>query len=552
MMKDSPGEGVAPSAEQSGRVGDLESKRMLEIYERANRVARVGTWEMNLRTQVLWWSEVTREIHEVPPGFQPQLQDALNYYVEGTSRETITRHFQDAVRRGTPFDLELQIRTAKGKLRWVRSVGQAHCENGEPVLVNGAFQDITEMRTAREKLIEVNRRLEEAVRHSSELAREAQKASRAKGDFLAAMSHEIRTPLNAIIGAIELLHETKLNDQQQELSRLALSSSTLLLSTLNSILDFSRIESGHIHVEPVDFALQEELETILNGMRVVARRKGLTLHLQLGKDLPEFVHADKNLLRQILLNLLGNAVKFTASGKVELEVASKSPPLVDFFVRDTGPGIPAVKLKTIFLPFEQGCDDPASRHPQGTGLGLAIAERLCSCIGGTISVDSHPGCGSVFQVTLPMPPALRAQPGLEGSVANARIPSDIKAVRVLLVEDNDINTTIGRLLLQSLGCREILTAENGEDALQVLEEHEVDVVLMDCFMPVMDGLSTTREIRRREAADPARPRVRIIGLSASTERHCIEEAYAAGMDNYLAKPVKRRKLAAAILQASGD
>jgi CheY-like chemotaxis protein len=419
-------------------------------------------------------------------------------------------------------------------------------------LVNGAFQDITEMRTAREKLIEVNRRLEEAVRHSSELAREAQKASRAKGDFLAAMSHEIRTPLNAIIGAIELLHETKLNDQQQELSRLALSSSTLLLSTLNSILDFSRIESGHIHVEPVDFALQEELETILNGMRVVAREKGLTLHLQLGKDLPEFVHADKNLLRQILLNLLGNAVKFTASGKVELEVASKSPPLVDFIVRDTGPGIPAAKLKTIFLPFEQGCDGSASRHPQGTGLGLAIAERLCSCMGGTISVDSHPGFGSVFQVTLPMPPALRAQTELEGSVANSRILSDIKAVRVLLVEDNDINTTIGRLLLQSLGCREILTAENGEDALQVLEEHEVDVVLMDCFMPVMDGLSTTREIRRREAADPARPRVRIIGLSASTERHCIEEAYAAGMDNYLAKPVKRRKLAAAILQASGD
>jgi signal transduction histidine kinase/ActR/RegA family two-component response regulator len=529
---------------------EAEFKRLLDIYERTNRVARVGAWEMDLRTQILWWSEVTREIHEQPPGFCPHLQDALNYYVEGYSRETITQHFHDAVRLGKSFDLELQIRTAKGKLRWVRAVGQACYENGQPVAVNGAFQDITERHLARERLLEANRRLQENATFSAELAQEAQTASRAKGDFLASMSHEIRTPLNAIIGAIELLGESNLNHHQQELAHLALSSSNLLLSTLNSVLDFSRIESGKVDVDPVVFDLAAELDLILDGMRASAETKGLQLLLQRNGNLPRRVRGDKSLLRQILVNLLGNAVKFTDKGQVELEIQCNNLPKVDFFVRDTGPGIPPEKLKSIFRPFEQA-DRSRARQHVGTGLGLTISQRLCASLGGHITVESQPGVGSVFHVQVPLPPDQEAETSTDQRRAPENVRQLLSTARILLVEDNNINTVIGKLLLQSMGCQQIFYADNGEKALLLLEENECDVVLMDCFMPVMDGLETTRELRRREASQPGRRRTPVIGLSASTERDCIEAALQAGMDAYLTKPVKRTKLAAAILQHTG-
>ena len=382
----------------------------------------------------------------------------------------------------------------------------------------------------------------------------AESASRSKSEFLANMSHEIRTPMNAILGMTALAMEIAPNTEQHEYLDTVQKSAGSLLGILDDILDLSKVEAGRLELAPVDFNLRECVEETLRTLRLRAEEKGLALKCQLSPEVPHFVTGDDRRLRQVLLNLVGNAIKFTARGEVSVQVALKSSAdqgvTVLFAVTDTGVGVPVGKQKIIFAPFEQA-DSSTTRTHGGTGLGLAISARLVRLMNGDIWVespwrDAETGAqvaGSAFYFTTQFgwgkPPA----PALEAAKPVAAPP-----LRVLLVEDNVVNQKLASRLLERLG-HSVVVAADGLEALAALERQPVDVVLMDVQMPKMDGFEATAAIRQKERARGAE-RIPIVALTAHALQGDRETCLAAGMDAYLAKPVLRDDLARVLAEVT--
>ncbi|MEI6104790.1 MAG: ATP-binding protein [Methanothrix sp.] len=417
--------------------------------------------------------------------------------------------------------------------------------------------DITERKRGEERLRQANQDLKKAIELSNESAEQARKANAAKSEFLANMSHEIRTPLNGVIGMTGLLLEMDLNAEQHEYAQIAHISGEMLLTLINDILDFSKIEARKLELETLNFDLGTMLKNTADLLAPGAKEKGLDLVCQVEPNVPSFLRGDSRRLRQILVNLGSNAVKFTEKGEIairaSLESEDERTATIRFSVRDTGMGIPANLQDILFSPFTQ-LDGSTTRKYGGTGLGLTISKQLAELMGGRIGVESKEGTGSTFWFTavFEKPPAgptsadenfakIEGGGAMNRTVAKtARSENDKRKIRILVAEDNPVNQKVAQAMLKKMGLLSDVVA-NGQEAVNALQTFPYDLVLMDCQMPEMDGFEATRCIRNG-ASEVINPSIPIIAMTAATMQGDKEKCILAGMNDFIAKPVQKREL----------
>lgn len=474
----------------------------------------------------------------------------LGIVEEGRTFEEMCR---DGVARGLYPDAEGQEEA------WIQGRLEAHKQREsitEQRLSNGVWILATDKRTADGSTVGIRTEITTLKEQEAELAAardKAEAASRAKSDFLAVMSHEIRTPMNGVMGTLELLQSTELDEQQGVFLGTAQKSAEDLLTLLNDILDLSKMESGRLELEDVDFALEPLLETVTGIFQALAREKGIALTVDIAPALPRHFRGDPGRLRQILLNLVGNAVKFTSEGRVTIHVgsnprtgeepASGTPGDIRslaFSVSDTGVGIPQDKQGYLFQEFTQ-IDSSYSRRFGGTGLGLAISKKLAELLGGTIDVDSEPGKGSVFTTRLPLAIA-DSRRFTESLAPQPVVREDCGSASILLVEDSEVNQLVASEILRRAG-HSVEIAHNGFDAIGKAQNGDYDVILMDLSMPQMNGVEATRIIRSSGGKEAHVP---IIALTANTRKEDRDRCLDSGMNDFLAKPLQRRQLLEAV------
>ena len=500
-----------------------------------SKQARIGAWEVNLKTGDMFWSDMIREIHEVDADYQPSVDTAINFYKEGYSRDKITEVIERATQTGESWSEELQIVTARGNEIWVTALGSAEMEDGVCVRLFGSFQDIDER---------VRNELE--LKQAKELA---ESASKSKSEFLANMSHEIRTPMNGVLGMLQTLKKRHGSPEQQRQIGIALESAQSLLALLNDILDFSKVDAGKLDLEAIPFDLPAFLNSVIGAMEPLVGAKELALSLDYSGPDGAVVLGDPSRLRQILTNLIGNAIKFTEQGGIQVHAEYQSAASGDVLrcsVVDTGIGISYAAQSQLFELFTQ-VDTSTTREYGGTGLGLAIVKQLCHLMGGDVWVQSQPDKGSEFSFYVRLKAADSSAIAMLSEQQDSGKTAFKRGAKLLLVEDNAINQEVAKELLADLGLQ-VDVANNGLEALEQLagaNEQAYDLVLMDCQMPVMDGYQATQNIRLGMGGIKHQD-VPVIALTAHAMQRDKEKCLAAGMDEYLAKPIDVEQLQAVL------
>ncbi|MBF0513710.1 MAG: PAS domain S-box protein [Desulfovibrionaceae bacterium] len=450
----------------------------------------------------------------MPERFRQAHSEALKRFVD-TGRSTSIGKLVERTglkRDGSEFPLELSV---------------AMWESGEGRHFTGILRDIS------------GRKRDEDFIQSA--MRQAEAASKAKSEFLANMSHEIRTPMNGILGMLQLLDMTSLDGEQKEYILAAIKSSKRLTRLLSDILDLSRIEAGRLALEETEFEMANQRQSVLEVFSAIAAQKGVGLDFFVDGQVPPALIGDKARLRQIIFNLVGNAIKFTEKGGVRVDVSRLDAPCdnclrVLFTVKDTGVGIPEERLGDIFEPFVQA-EGSYTRRFQGAGLGLSIVRRLVKLMGGDLSIDSAAGEGTTVYLSLPfkLSDARSGQPGPVAAPAPA--PADARR-RILFADDDTVSLLAGKRMLEKSGYF-VVTAVNGQEALERFAGQEFDLILMDVQMPVLDGVEATKRIR---ASGSPRAGIPIVAMTAYAMSGDKEKFLAAGMDGYLSKPVEMEEL----------
>lgn len=512
-----------------------EANRLLRLAE---QVAMVGHWQIELGSNRVVWSDEVYRIHGVEKqNFQLTLESATAL-IDPDDRELLRGLVGDAIRDGSNFESRLRIRRPDGTIRHLVIRGLVVSNDvGKPVSLFGAITDITE-----------RARQEEALR---EARREAEEAAKAKADFLATVSHELRTPLNAVIGFADLLLTANPPEaERRHYIRLQAEAGRTLLAVINDVLDFSKIDAGRLELEEMAAETVGLLQTCVDLVRPMAEEKGLRVILDIAPGLPPWLMLDPTRVRQIVLNLLNNAVKFTQTGQVGLraeEVTVDGAVFLRLAVEDTGIGIPPSRQIKLFEPFHQA-DASTARRYGGTGLGLAICKRLVGLMGGRIGVQSDPGRGSIFWVEIPLRPTQAPSHAPElptpGVVGDGAVPA--RPLRILVAEDLPVNQLLIRAILERAG-HQIDMVGDGAAALEAVQNGHFDLVLMDVQMPGMDGLEATRAIR---ALPNIAGRIPIVALTANALPAEVERCRKAGMNDHLAKPIEAEHLIAALARWS--
>ena len=507
---------------------EAQVRRGRHLLDNVAAMARIGGWELDLATMMPIWSEEAYRLHELEPTAQPTFTDMLSFYPPA-ARASVEHAVGEALKHGTPYDLTVPFITKSGRHLWVRVMGVAETKNGAVTRLSGFLQDMTQQRKAEEARI---------------AAKDAEAAAiRAKANFLANMSHEIRTPMNGVIGMTELLLDTPLRSAQREFAETIRTSATSLLGIINDILDYSKIEAGKLEVERVDMHVRDCVEDIGMAMAVHAAAKDLELIVNVDPAVPDRVLGDPQRLRQVLTNLITNAIKFTHEGEVVVEVfplaLQNGRALLSFEVRDTGIGMPPETVSQLFEPFVQA-DDSNTRNYGGMGLGLAIARRLVTLMGGRIDVSSRPGGGSAFTFAAPFDAIYDAADLASTSRVSTR------GKRVLVMDDNPTNRRVLCGQLQPVGF-DVVAAATGAETMKSLRDAQsagnpFDVVIADDQMPDCDGVSFAAQVR---AAPELAPMPLILLTSMDKHGNTVSIAQA-GFAAYMTKPVRGSELRACI------
>jgi PAS domain S-box-containing protein len=499
------------------------------LYE-AKHMAKVGSWQFDIENNRLTWSDETYRIF----GFKPQSFDA-NYEaffdaVHPDDRALVSDAYSGSIRHGqNDYEIEHRIiRKETGEVRYVHEKCRHERDaSGKAVQSIGMVQDITERKVTEMALLAATQA--------------AEAANRAKGLFLAKVSHEIRTPLTTIVGFGELLEDAELTSEHRKyLAAINAASNTLSL-LINDILDLSKIDAGELVIRQEDVHLHNLIDKLAKSQELQIAKHSLSLHVSIDADVPDLLVGDPLRIQQVLHNLLGNAIKFTAQGAISIDVSvleeGASRVLLDISVTDTGIGIAAELHERIFEPFAQ-VFDANSRHYSGSGLGLSISRSLAGLMGGTVELESQVGTGSAFHLLIPLQKKtvdISEKPLPEIEPISGSMP----ALNILLVEDNQINIQFIKTVLENLG-HKVMTAENGKVALDYLNTNVFDLVLMDIEMPVINGIDTLKTLRELEPLSGKH--LTVIALTAYALMGDREKYLKMGFDGFLKKPFTTREL----------
>ncbi|MDH4200020.1 MAG: ATP-binding protein [Spirochaetia bacterium] len=513
-------------------------KDLLLIEERASlaqRFANIGYWDWNIITGDLYWSERIAPMFGHPVGTLETSYENFVNAIHPDDRQSVTAAVNDCVSNEAKYAIEHRVVWPNGAIRWLLEKGDViKDDTGKPYRMLGVVQDIT----ARKKL-------EKELRLAKE---HAETGARAKSTFLANMSHEIRTPMNSIIGFMELsLEHPDITNEIRSYLRTAHNSAKGLMVIINDILDISKLEAGKIEIDKSIFHLPRFLKDTMQILNLKSEEKALQLNLEIAPDLYQCIISDSTRLRQILINIIGNSIKFTAKGSITLSVHRSEKNALEFSVVDTGIGMTPKQLEKIFHPFTQA-DESTARRFGGTGLGTTISKQLVELLGGEIHAESKIDQGSAFYFTIPyeVPECGIAcdlkcdNHGQQGEIA---LPELKRIFHILVAEDITENATLVKIRLNEQGS-EITIAQNGKEALEAWGKNHFDLILMDVQMPVMDGLEATREIRRLESGSARH--IPILALTASVMQQDRQECLKVGMDDIVTKPIDFDELFRAI------
>ena len=486
------------------------------LYEKLQNVANIGTWEVDVVNQVLSWSSQTRIIHEVSQDYTPQLNTAIQFYKEGYDRNEINRLVNRAVLTGEPWTATLRLITAKGNEVWVQNHGMVEMVNGECLRIFGTFQNVDKAVRLR---LEVEARREEAVT-----------ALKERDLLLSRMSHELKTPLNGIMGMLQAIKQEDRKDIREKKTEFALRSADRLGQLINDVLTYTEISSEKFSLAASEFSIEDMIRSLMDEYMPQSKLKGLSLRADLSLDDGRIVVGDAARIRQIISNVIKNAITFTARGEVSVHAVVRQRQSVTHLlisVHDTGEGMSQVTQDSIFKPLLHG-DKLSQVQDSKSGLGLSIAKQLIDKMGGEITFRSQPSCGTCFDIIIPLGHSLDNDETLPKHLLD-------EPLSILVVDDNEINRMV---LISMLDAHHIMAdeAQNGEIALQKARQKTYDIIFMDCAMPVLDGISATKIIIKENLLSQ---HGQVVAVTANTDDADRKACKDAGMVVFLSKPIEK-------------